>query len=146
MLNFIACWSISHLVHGLVKVPASFGYDWSREIPPSSQLPIIVDRLRLTLGFVMAVLAAIAIALVLWRTTLGFQIRAIGSGPAAARFAGIRVERGIVISMALAGGLAGLAGACVILGLQFRLSDFFSPGYGYDSIVVAFVAPTQPVG
>jgi ABC-type uncharacterized transport system permease subunit len=146
MLNFMAFWSVSYLVHGPMKDPASFGYDWSREISPSAQLPIIVDRLRLNLGFVIAILAALALALVLWRTTLGFQIRTIGSGPAAARFAGIRVERGIVISMALAGGLAGLAGACVVLGVQFRLSDFFSPGYGYDAIAVAFVAQTQPVG
>lgn len=146
MLNFIAFWMVSYLVHGPMKDPDSFGYAWSREVPVSAQLPIIVGALRLNLGFVIAVIAALLMAIVLWQTTFGFQIRAIGVSATTARFVGMRVERGIVRSMALGGGLAGLAGACVILGGQHRLSDFFSPGYGYDAIAVMLVGQAQPIG
>ena len=69
----------------------------------------------------------------------------VGSNPQAARYAGISVERQIVLAMALGGGLAGLAGAFEILGVKYRLFHMFSPGYGFDGIVVAFMASANPV-
>ncbi len=144
MLNFIAFWLVSGLVHGPLKDTASFGYDWSPEVPV--QLPVLIDKIGVTFGFPLAIAAVLLVGLLLWRTSLGFELRAIGANPATARFAGMRVGRGIVLSMALAGGLAGLAGGCVILGVQHRLSDFFSPGYGLDAIAVALVGGAHPLG
>ena len=144
MLNFIAFWLVSGLVHGPLKDTASFGYDWSPEVPV--QLPVLIDKVGVTLGFPLAVVAALLVGILLWRTSLGFELRAIGANRETARFAGMRVGRGIVLAMALAGGLAGLAGGCVILGVQHRLSDFFSPGYGLDAIAVALVGGAHPLG
>ncbi len=146
MLNFVAFWIVSGLVHGPMKDTASFGYAWSPEVPEAVQLPVVIERLRVNLGFGIALIAAVVIVVLLWRTTIGFEMRAIGVSPTTARFAGMGVERGIVLAMALAGGVAGLAGACVILGVQHRLSDFFSPGYGLDAIAVALVGQVQPFG
>jgi simple sugar transport system permease protein len=89
---------------------------------------------------------AIAVSVLLRRTTFGYQLRAIGANPHAARFAGLPVERALLAGMSLGGGLAGLAGACVILGVQYRLSDAFSPGYGYDAIAIMFVGQGNPLG
>jgi ABC-type uncharacterized transport system permease subunit len=146
MLNFIAFWLVSYLVHGPMKDPVGFGFPWTRELPASVDLPRISELARINAGFPLAVLAALAVLLVLRQTTFGYQLRAVGANPQAARFAGLPVERTQLASMALGGGLAGLAGACVILGVQHRLSDAFSPGYGYDGIAIMFVGQGGPLG
>lgn len=146
MLNFIAFWLISYLVHGPMKDPVGFGYPWSRELPAAVHLPRLSDAARFTAGFPLAVLAALAVAVVLRKTTFGYQLRAVGANPQAARFAGLPVERTLLAGMCFGGGLAGLAGACVILGVQYRLSDAFSPGYGYDAIAIMFVGQGGPLG
>ena len=146
MLNFIAFWLVSYLVHGPMKDATGFGYPWSREIPASVQLPRVSEAARITLGFPLAVLTAAAVFVVRRKTTFGYQLRAVGSNPRAARFAGLPVERTLLAGMSLGGGLAGLAGACVILGVQHRLSDAFSPGYGYDAIAIMFVGQGSPFG
>jgi len=91
-------------------------------------------------------LAAVGVYVVMWRTTIGYQIRAVGSNPQAAEYSGIPVVRSMVLAMFISGGLMGLAGAVEILGVQHRLSDFFSPGYGFDGIAVALLGYTHPVG
>jgi simple sugar transport system permease protein len=82
----------------------------------------------------------------LWRTSFGFEMRAVGCGREAARLAGINPKRTIVLTLAIGGGLAGLAGVAEVMGVQHRLSDFFSPNYGYDAIVVALVGQSSPIG
>jgi simple sugar transport system permease protein len=72
-------------------------------------------------------------------------VTTVGSNPQAARYAGIRVQRQMVTTMALGGALAGLAGAFEILGVKYRLFHMFSPGYGFDGIVVAFMAAANPI-
>jgi simple sugar transport system permease protein len=91
-------------------------------------------------------LAAAVSHFLLSHTVPGFEMRAVGAGAQTARFAGIRVGRSTVLSMVLGGGLAGLAGTAVILGVQYRLSDFFSSGYGFTAIAVALVGQTSPIG
>ena len=146
MLNFIAFWLISYLVHGPMKDAAGFGYPWSHELPPSAQLPRVAGVARITAGFLLAAVAALAVSVVLRKSTFGYQLRAVGSNLRAARFAGLPVERTLLASMSLGGGLAGLAGACVVMGVQHRLSDAFSPGYGYDAIAIMFVGQGSPLG
>jgi simple sugar transport system permease protein len=146
MLNYIGFWIVSYLVHGPLKDPESYGYSWTMKVPVTAQLPLILSEARINLGIVVAVLAAAVSHYLLWHTVPGFEMRAVGAGAQTARFAGIRVARSTVLSMLLGGGLAGLAGTSVILGVQYRLSDFFSSGYGFTAIAVALVGRTSPIG
>ncbi|MDQ7030769.1 MAG: hypothetical protein Q9O62_13815 [Ardenticatenia bacterium] len=82
----------------------------------------------------------------LYRTTVGFELRTVGANPNAARYAGINVSRTIVLAMALSGALAGMAGAGEVLGGQGYLSPDFFAGIGFDSIAVALLARSNPVG
>jgi simple sugar transport system permease protein len=88
------------------------------------------------------------VALVWWllkKTTLGFEIRTVGSNPDAAQYAGMSITRNFVLAMALSGGLAGLAGASTVLGLEHNLKASFSAGYGFDSIAIALLARSNPI-
>jgi len=146
MLGYVAFWVVSWLVHGPMKDPQGGGYPWSVQVPSSAILPFILSKYRINLGIVVALVAAIVAHVLLWKTTFGFRMRAVGAGPLAARLAGIRAERSIVWTFAVGGGLAGLAGMAEIMGVQFRLSDFFSPGYGWDALVVALAGQSNPLG
>jgi simple sugar transport system permease protein len=146
MLGYIAFWIVSYLVHGPMKDPDGGGYPWSLKIPEPAQLPIILKTYRVNLGFVVALVAAVVSHFLLWQTTFGFEMRAVGAGPLAARMAGINAGRTTILTFAIGGGLAGMAGMADIMGVQFRLSDFFSPGYGWDAIVVAMAGQANPFG
>ncbi|MCB9104311.1 MAG: ABC transporter permease [Anaerolineales bacterium] len=91
---------------------------------------------------------AILVYIFLWRTTIGYRIRAVGLNPAAARYAGIQVPRTIILSMGLSGAFAGLAGAVEILGLHHRMFEplAVSAGYGFSGIVVALFGKLHPIG
>lgn len=113
--------------------------------------PILSDVLiktDLNYGIFIAIAAAAVIWFILNRTTKGYEMRAVGAGSEAARFAGIRVDRNIVQSLAIAGALAGLAGAIVITGaMPHRITTLTAqPGYGFDGISVALMANTSPLG
>jgi len=82
----------------------------------------------------------------LWKTTLGFEIRTVGANPDAARYAGINVERTIVLTMAFSGMLAGLAGSIEVTALNYRHELGFSMGYGFDAIAIALLGKTHPLG
>jgi len=146
MLGYIAFWVVSYLVHGPMKDPSGGGYPWSVKVPDSAVLPILLKKYRINLGIVLALLAAVVSHFILRRTAFGFEMRAVGAGPEAARMAGIDAKRTTILTFLLGGGLAGLAGMVEIMGVQFRLSDFFSPGYGWDAVVVALAGQTTPIG
>ena len=97
-------------------------------------------------GLILAILAVIAIAFIVWRTTFGFEVRTVGQNPSAARYAGINVPRVTILTMALAGGLAGLAGSVETLGRNFYFAPNFNVGYGFDSIAIALLGGNHPVG
>jgi len=145
MLNYVAFWFVSFMVHGPIKEDAAY-YPQTEIVAASSQLPIIWKAGRLHIGFPIAIVTAVIVYIVLYHTTLGFRIRAVGFGAGAARHAGISPTRSIMISMLVSGGLAGMAGINEVLGVQHRLSDFFSPGYGFDAIAVALLARGNPLG
>jgi len=146
MLSYVAFWIVSYLVHGPLKDPQGGGYPWTVQVPASAVLPMLGKGFRINLGVLLALIAAVASHFLLWRTAFGFEMRAVGAGPQAARLAGIRSGRVTVLTFAIGGGLAGLAGMAEIMGVQFRLSDFFSPGYGWDAIVVAMAGQANPLG
>jgi general nucleoside transport system permease protein len=103
-------------------------------------------NLRLHLGVVFAIAIAAVVYILLWRTTLGFEFRAVGANPDASRAAGMGVARVTVLAMSLAGGLAGLAGANIILGTQYSVAPGFSSGLGFDGITVALLGRGNPAG
>lgn len=109
---------------------------------------LFVEPTRAHIGFIFAIVIAILIYILMWRTTIGYRIRMVGSNPHAARYAGIDVPRYMILSMALSGSLAGLAGAVEIVGLHHRMFEplAVSAGYGFSGIVVALFAKLHPLG
>lgn len=118
----------------------------SKIVESSAQLPPIVEGLRVHWGFVLALLAAVLVSWLLFRSTLGFEFRAVGLNPSAARYAGIRIARTLVLTMSIGGALAGLAGTTEILGANKTLTAGFSPGYGFDAITLALLGGSRPAG
>lgn len=109
---------------------------------------VFVEPTRVHVGFLFAIVMAILVYILLWRTTVGYRIRAVGLNPSAARYAGINVRFYMVFSMALSGAFAGLAGAVEILGLHHRMFEplSVSAGYGFSGIVVALFGKLHPLG
>jgi simple sugar transport system permease protein len=113
-------------------------------IDAAAQLPILVPGSRLHLGLLLALAAVPVVWFLIERTTIGFRIRTVGLNQSAARAAGISVGRTVVLTMALSGALAGLAGADEVLGVSHFMPPSFSIGYGFDAIAVALLARSQP--
>jgi ABC-type uncharacterized transport system permease subunit len=109
---------------------------------------VLVEPTRLHTGFLFAILMAILVYIFLWRTTIGYRIRAVGLNPHASRYAGISVPRNLILSITLSGVLAGLAGAVEILGLHHRMFEpaAVSAGYGFTGIVAALLGRLHPLG
>jgi simple sugar transport system permease protein len=116
------------------------------EIAVTARMPVIFSDLRVHWGFVLALTVAWLVWYLLWKTTLGFEIRTVGSNPDAAKYAGMNVKRLIILTMAFSGGLAGLAGAIEVVGLNYRQELGFSIGYGFDSIAIALLGKSHPLG
>jgi general nucleoside transport system permease protein len=149
MLNYIAIQMTSFLVGGVMKDPNPLiANAQTPKILQSARLPPLLPdpAFRVHWGFVIAILAAVGIWWLLYKSTLGFEIRTVGANPQAARYAGIFVGRTIVVSMAISGGLAGLGGALEVVGLNFYHTAGFSVGYGFDSIAVALLGRADPFG
>ncbi|MFC3087759.1 ABC transporter permease [Tabrizicola soli] len=146
LLNFIMLLLVGYLLEGPMKDPMGMGWPKSTPLIPEARLPRIVDGLRLHWGFALAIIAAVAVWVIQTRTTLGFEIRAVGQNPEAARFAGMPVNAVLVKTALLSGGLAALAGWSEVAGLKGHLSSDLSPGFGYTGIIVAMLALLHPLG
>ncbi len=147
MMNYIALNLVSYLLNGPMKDPNPLNVIARTPlIAESARIPPIVSTLRIHWGFPMAFVIACLVWWLLWRTTLGFEIRTVGTNIEAARYAGIRVKRILVLTMALSGALAGLAGAIEVTGLNYRHELGFSIGYGFDAIAIALLGKTHPFG
>jgi simple sugar transport system permease protein len=115
-------------------------------LPANAWLDRLLPGTRLHSGLLLALVLAVLVWILLWRTTLGYRMRAAGAGPKAARYAGINVERSLVLAMLLAGGFAGLAGAVEVAGVHHRAIEAISAGYGFAGIVVALFGGLHPAG
>lgn len=146
LLNFVMLLFVGYLVEGPLKDPAGMGWPKSVPLVKELRLPRIVEGLRLHWGFALALIAAVAVWVVQTRTVLGYRIRAVGQNAQAARFAGIRVNRVLVQTALISGGLAALAGFSEVAGLKGHLSSDLSPGFGYTGIIVAMLALLNPLG
>ncbi|WP_420407317.1 ABC transporter permease [Hoeflea sp.] len=146
LLNFIVLLFVSMLLEGVLKDPMGLGWPQSRRVVAEAQLPRLIQGKRLHFGFVLAIVSAIAVWVIMKKTVLGYEMRAVGHNAEAARFAGIPVNRVIVKTALLSGGLAALAGFSEVAGLKGNLTLDLSPGYGYTGIVVAMLALLNPLG
>jgi len=146
LLNFIMLLLVSYLLEGPMKDPMGMGWPKSTPLIPEARLPRIVEGLRLHWGFALAIIAAVIVWVIQTRTTLGFEIRAVGQNPEASRFAGMPVNAVLVKTALLSGGLAALAGWSEVAGLKGHLSSDLSPGFGYTGIIVAMLALLHPLG
>jgi general nucleoside transport system permease protein len=145
MMNYIAVLLVGYLVQGPLKDPGSM-LPQTTVMAPGAFLPVLWPPTRLHAGILIGALAALIVYVLLWTTPIGYEIRLIGKNREVARHAGIDVSRTTVMVMAISGGLAGLAGMGEIAGIQHRLREGFSPGYGFLAIAVAFVGHSHPVG
>ena len=146
LFNFIFLLFVSYLLDGPLKDPMGMGWPKSARLVAEARLPRIVDGLRLHWGFALALICAAAVWVIDTRTTLGFEMRAVGQNAEAARFAGIPVTAVILKTALLSGGLAALAGYSEVAGLKGALTLDLSPGFGYTGIVVAMLAMLHPLG
>jgi simple sugar transport system permease protein len=143
MMNFIGIYLVKYLVQGPMQPPGSI-YSASKPIAPSAHLPTLLGGTRLHAGFAIALVAAGAVWLLLYRTSLGTQLRAAGLNPRAARAQGIPVARLMIVSMVISGAVAGLAGAGEVLGVQYQLIQGFSANLGFEGLAIAFLAGLEP--
>ena len=146
LLNFIILIFVQMMLEGPLKDPMSMGWPQSEPILDSAALPRLMDRMRIHSGLIVALIAAVVAQIALSKTTWGFKIRAVGENAAAARHAGIGVNRTLLGVACISGALAGLAGVSEVAGLKGYLTTDLSPGYGYSGIVVAMLAGLSPVG
>ncbi len=145
MLNYIAIIMTGYLVTGpMIEEVGKFPQ--SAQVSEAARLFRFLPPTRLHIGFLIAIGVAILVYILLFRTSTGYAIRAVGHNPEAARYAGIDVTRNIMLVMAISGGTAGLAGAIQVAGLTFRLYQQISPGYGFTGIAVALLANNNPIG
>jgi simple sugar transport system permease protein len=146
MMNFIAFRLSDWLLSGPMRRPDSFN-PISPAIAESAELPrFFASPIRFHAGFFIALGAAWLVYWFLFRTKWGFDLRTVGANPNAARYAGMSIVRTTVLAMSLSGALAGLAGTNEVLGLNHNLAMAFSSGYGFDSIALALLGKSHPVG
>lgn len=113
----------------------------------SARLPYLIGPpYRVHWGFILALLVALLIWWLIYKTIIGFEIRTVGQNLKAARYAGMRVNWTIVFTMMLAGGLAGLAGTIETLGVNYKFAPEFTGSVGFDGITVALLGQTHPLG
>jgi simple sugar transport system permease protein len=146
MLNYVSYQLVIWFLHQSWYQRPGRSDPVSPVVDPAAVIPPIIEGLRLNWAFVLALVAAAFVSWLLFRSTLGFEFRAVGLNPSAARYAGMSISRTLILTMAICGGLAGLAGATEILGVTKSLTPGFSPGYGFDGIAIALLGGSTPLG
>lgn len=145
MLNFVGVLLVQYLAFGPMRDLSAQGMPMSEVIAEAAEFPRFIARSRLHLGVFLAMLAGVVTYIVLFKTTVGYKIRAVGNNPLAAQHAGINVPAYIFLAMLISGGLAGLAGTSEISGLHYRLLATFSAGFGAAATIVAKLGDLNPL-
>jgi simple sugar transport system permease protein len=149
MMNWIAYWSIYYFVPAYLKGPSLETESKSIAIEQTLRSPWLTklfDGGYMNLGIFVAIAAVLVVKFVLDKTTLGFELKAVGSNRFCAEYAGIRVNRNVIISMMIAGGLAGLAGMTYYTGYSRNIQIGVLPSMGFDGIAVALLGASNPIG
>ena len=145
MFNYIA-FSLSRYMVAPGRPLSSSQPSASQPVDSDARLPLLTEGSRVHAGLVVALVAVVVVAWLLYRTPAGFNLRLVGASSTAARFHGINVGRTQVSVMAASGALAGIAGGVEVLGLYGQYIDSFSPGYGFQAIAIALLGMLTPVG
>ena len=155
MLNIVAVQFMNFLLRGPMMDPAEVargtGIPQTMRLSPNADLPILIEGMRMHLGVVIALGVAIAAYFLLWRTSMGFRLRAVGYNPDASRYAGISVPKNVTAALAFSGAMAGIAGAILVFGSESHrmVTDGSSTGFtgsaGFNGIVVALLAGLHPL-
>ncbi|WP_055665456.1 ABC transporter permease [Desnuesiella massiliensis] len=145
MMNFIAMSLSNYFTMGPFHKPSSAS---TYPIQESAMLTrFLGETNRLNTGIFVAIILVILVYILLWKTTIGYEIRAVGINPSAAEYGGIDIKKNIILAMAISGAIAGLGGAIHIAGVQHQNMQLFGfPNYGMDGISVALVAKSNPIG
>lgn len=145
MMNYIALYLMTYLIMGPMAGGAGV---WPRSpiIVQSAWLPILLAGTRLHAGIFISILFVGFSWLLLFKTVLGYKIRAVGSNPRASLYGGVNPSKTMVIVMILSGGMAGLSGAVEVLGIHHCVIPGFTGGYGYTGIAVAALGGLHPIG
>jgi general nucleoside transport system permease protein len=143
MFNYLAFFLQDWLVKNPLKDPAP-GVFRTPNILETAFLPRFLDRLHL--GFILALITAAGVWWLLQKTTIGFELRTVGMNPEAAKYAGMKPQRMIVLGMFLSGALAGIGGAVQILGVDRNMPATYSADFGFDAIPVALLGQNSPLG
>jgi ABC-type uncharacterized transport system permease subunit len=146
MLVYVANLLLSWLVFGPWKDPQGYNFPQTVSFAAQTEVPRLVRGMRLHWGFVVALLAALAMWLFMFRTYRGMQLQVGGPAPAAARYAGFSSRAAVWTTLLASGGLAGIAGAFEAAGPMGQLTPHVSTGYGFTAIIVAFVGRLHPLG
>ena len=155
MFNFIAASLMNYLLNRVFKPLGSMSLE-TRTFETGGQLPkldwlmsifgLSVGNAPFNISFLLALLAAFGVWVLIWRTKLGYEMRTMGHSPAAARYAGIKEAKIIVITMMISGALAGMMALNPIMGEQFRMQLDFVQGAGFVGIAVALIGRSHPAG
>lgn len=145
MFNYIAINLSNYLVAGpMIEPPGT--YPHSAQIQESARLMRFMEGSRLHSGILIAVAAVFIYHIYFKDFSGGYAMRIVGMNPKAAKYSGINVEQNMILSIVISGGLAGLGGSMEILGVQYRLIQDFSSGYGFDGIAAALLGNNSAVG
>lgn len=145
MLNYIAFYLTHYLVTTRMQDVATMAPQ-TPEMHVTARLGMLAERSGLHWGILIAVLAVIGFRFMMSRSVFGYELKTVGLNPDAARTAGISVSGTIVRAMLISGAMAGIAGAVEVMGVHHKFYDQFSPGYGFDSIAVAFLGNSAAIG
>jgi simple sugar transport system permease protein len=145
MMNYIALYFSNYLVMGPFNKK---GLAQTPDIQPSAMLwRFLGADYRINIGIFIGLLVVILVYIFFWKTTWGYEIRAVGLNSYAAEYGGISVKKNIILAMAISGGIAGLGGAVYASGIQYHAIQMVGfIGYGFDGIAVALLAKSHPVG
>lgn len=150
MLNYIAAQLYTFFLRGPMLDPAEMtmgsGTPQSMRLTKNIELTRLIPGTRLHSGIFIALLLAVLIFVLLWKTSYGFKMRAAGASEHAARYSGINVPKYLVIAMMISGALAGIAGFVEIAGIHRRAIEGVTSGYGFSGIVVALFGGLNPAG
>ena len=145
MLNYVATFTVSFMCSGPIQEPP-YTFIQSPMLLESAFLPKLLEGTRIHLGVVFAFIAIFLVYYLLWKSPLGYQMRAVGYNQVAARTSGINVRVNMVLAMFLSGAFCGLAGGIEIMGLHHRLIPGFTSELGFDAMAIALLGGLHPIG
>ena len=145
LMNYIMIYIVSAMLNGPWRNPVTM-YPSSAPIATNARFPIIIPRSRVHFGLIISLLAVVFMYFLVRKTKLGFQIRATGANPFAAKFLGINTVKSIILISIISGGIAGLAGVGEVAGVHYHLINGISPNYGYSGIIIAMLGRLNSIG